>query len=125
MTLNRISLIGRLGQDPTFNFTRTGTPVSKFSIATDHQFSNSDNESRRITTWFQIVAWAKTAENVSKHLTKGSRAYVEGRMQVRSWQDKNDNKRQTWEVVADLVIFLDAKPSESNAPQNPDADLPS
>lgn len=122
MTLNRITLIGRLGSDPQLASTRTGTPVAKFSMATDHVFTNGNGDQKRQTTWFQVVAWAKTGENVAKHLTKGSRAYVEGRMASRDWHDREDKKRTSWEVVADRVIFLDAAPASKPSDQNPDAE---
>lgn len=104
--LNRIIVMGRLTRDPELRRTGNGTAVTSFTIACDRDFG--DNE----TDFLDIVAWKQTGEFVSKYFQKGRMAVVAGRLQIRSWTDKDGNKRKTAEIVADNVYFGDSK-SES------------
>jgi len=103
--LNRIILIGRLTQDPELRYTGSGVAVSTFTLAVDRPFTNQQGE--RETDFIRIVVWRKLAEICAKNLEKGRLVAVEGRLQVRSYENQEGQKRQAAEVVADNVRFLD------------------
>lgn len=105
--LNHITLMGRLTRDPELRRTAGGTAVASFSIAVERDYKPEGGE--RETDFVDIVAWRNTAEFVSKYFTKGRMAVVSGRLQIRSWTDKEGNKRKTAEVVADNVYFGDSR----------------
>ena len=105
--LNHIVLMGRLTRDPELRRTGTGVAVATFSIAVDRDFANSTTGERE-TDFIDIVAWRNTAEFVSKYFAKGRMAVVSGRLQIRSWTDKEGNKRRSAEVIADNVYFGDS-----------------
>lgn len=105
--LNKIFIMGRLTRDPELRRTQSGTAVTSFSLAVDRDFKSQGGE--RETDFIDVVAWRSTAEFVAKYFTKGRMAVVEGRLQIRSWQDKDGNNRRTAEVVADNVYFGDSK----------------
>ena len=105
--LNRISLMGRLTRDPELRTTASGVSVTSFSLAVDRDFKGQDGEKE--TDFIDIVAWRNTAEFVCKYLSKGRMAIVDGRLQIRSWTDKDGNARHSAEVVADSVYFGDSK----------------
>ena len=106
--LNRIILMGRLTRDPELRRTGSGTAVTSFSLAVDRDFAPKDGGERE-TDFIDCVAWRQTGEFVSKYFTKGRMAVVSGRLQIRSWTDKDGNKRRSAEVVADNVYFGDSK----------------
>ena len=106
--LNRIILMGRLTRDPELRHTQTGTAVASFSLAVDRDFKDKTT-GEKATDFIDIVAWRQTAEFVSRFLTKGRMAVVEGRLQLRDWTDRDGNKRRSAEVVADNVYFGDSK----------------
>ena len=106
--LNHIVIMGRLVRDPELRRTGTGVAVASFSLAVDRDFSPRDGGERE-TDFIDCVAWRQTGEFVSKYFTKGRMAVVSGRLQIRSWTDKDGNKRRTAEVVADNVYFGDSK----------------
>lgn len=106
--LNKILLMGRLTRDPELRRTQSGTAVASFSLAVERDFSDKST-GQRATDFIDIVAWQSTAEFVSKYFSKGRMAVVEGRLQIRDWQDRNGNKRRSAEVVADHVYFGDSK----------------
>lgn len=131
--LNKIILMGRLGQDPEKRYTQSGTPVASFSLAVDRDFKDKAT-GEKVTDWINVTAWRQTAEFVCRYFTKGRLAVVEGRLQMRDYTDHQGNKRRAAEVVADNVYFADSKsvsappPSEGNAdeavlPQDPGADF--
>jgi single-strand DNA-binding protein len=103
--MNRIILVGRLGRDPEVKFLESGTAICTFSIATDYKPKNKDPE----TTWHRIIVWDKQGEACGQYLNKGKQVAVEGRVQLRKYQDKNGNDRQSYEVVAQHVEFLGSK----------------
>lgn len=105
--LNRVVLIGRLTRDPELRYVPSGHPVASFSLAVDRPFANQQGE--RETDFIDIVAWRKLAEQVSQHLSKGRLVAVEGRLQIRSYETQDGQKRKVAEVVADAVRFLDRK----------------
>lgn len=114
--LNRVTIMGRLTRDPELRRTDSGIAVASFAIACDRDYSNKQNGEKEVD-FFDIVAWRNTAEFVSNYFGKGRMIVVSGRLQTRSWTDKEGNKRKTTEVVADSCYFGDSKPAEGN--QNP------
>ena len=106
--LNHIIIMGRLTRDPELRRTGSGTAVASFTLAVDRDFSPKDGGERE-TDFIDCVAWRQTGEFVSKYFTKGRMAVVSGRLQIRSWTDKEGNKRRTAEVVADNVYFGDSR----------------
>ena len=112
--LNHITIMGRLVRDPDYRTTGSGLSVSNFSVAVDRDFKTDSGEKE--TDFIDCVAWRNTAEFVTKYLHKGSMVVVSGRLQIRSWTDKDGNKRRTAEVVADNVYFAESKrQSDSNS----------
>ena len=109
--LNRIILIGRLTRDPELRYVPSGQPVAGFTLAVDRPFVNQQGE--RATDFIDIVAWRKLAEQVTQHLSKGRLVAVEGRLQIRSYETQDGQKRKVAEVVADAVRFLDRKGTTS------------
>lgn len=105
--LNRIILIGRLTRDPELRYVPSGQPVASFTLAVDRPFVNQQGE--RGTDFIDIVAWRRLAEQVTQHLSKGRLVAVEGRLQIRSYETQDGQKRKVAEVVADAVRFLDRK----------------
>ena len=126
--LNHIVIMGRLTRDPEMRRTGSGTAVANFTIAVDRDFGKNESGEKE-TDFIDVVAWRQTGEFVSKYFTKGRMAVVSGKLQMRSWTDKDGNKRKTAEVVADDVYFGDSKREESGgnnygsyaAPANPPA----
>src|SRR5438270_6906506 len=111
--LNKALLIGRLTKDPEMRYTPSGTAVTNFSIATNRYSSGADGERKEFTDYHNIVAWnigkRNLAEIVAQYTRKGSLVYVEGRLQTRSWEGQDGQKRRTTEVVASDVQFLDTR----------------
>lgn len=105
--LNKIFIMGRLTRDPELRRTNSGTAVTSFTLAVDRDFKNADGT--KDTDFVDVVAWRATAEFAAKYFAKGRMAVVEGRLQMREWQDKDGNKRRNAEVVADNVYFGDSK----------------
>ena len=106
--LNHIIIMGRLTRDPELRRTGSGVAVASFTVAVDRDFGGRDGGEKE-TDFIDCVAWRQTGEFVSKYFTKGRMAVVSGRLQIRSWTDKDGNKRRTAEVVADNVYFGDSK----------------
>ena len=116
--LNHITIMGRLVRDPDYRTTGSGLSVSNFSVAVDRDFKTDSGEKE--TDFIDCVAWRNTAEFVTKYLHKGSMVVVSGRLQIRSWTDKDGNKRRTAEVVADNVYFAESKrQADSNSASAP------
>ena len=108
-SLNKVSLIGNVGKDPELRYTSSGVAVSNFSLATNEQWKDPDGNTQERTEWHNIVAWRKLAEICGEWLKKGKKVYIEGRLQYRSYDDKNGIKRYVTEVVAQDMIMLDSK----------------
>jgi len=131
---NRVILVGRLTADPELRQTPNGIQVCSFTLAVDRAFSGKGGE--RQTDFIDIVAWRQTAEFISRYFSKGRAILVEGSLQVRSYTDKNDQKRRAYEVVADNARFVESKsaaqsagsalafPSDSDAPPAQNAIAP-
>jgi single-strand DNA-binding protein len=107
MSFNKLIVVGNLGRDPEMRYTPQGTPVCTFSVASNERRKNSAGEQQDLTTWFRVTVWGKQAETVSKYLTKGRSVYVEGRLHVEEWTDKEGKPRHTLEVNASDVQFID------------------
>ncbi len=116
--LNRVILIGRLTRDPELRYVPSGQPVASFTLAVDRPFTNQAGE--RETDFIDIVAWRKLADQVSQHLSKGRLVAVEGRLQIRSYETQDGQKRKAAEIVADAVRFLDRKGGPAAAPGAPE-----
>ena len=106
MSFNKITLIGNLGRDPELRYTPQGTAVCDFSVAVNDRKRDKAGEWQDVTTWFKITFWGKQAENASKYLTKGRQAYIEGRLQVEEWTDRDGNNRFTLAVQGSDIQFL-------------------
>ncbi len=107
--LNKAILMGRLTRDPELRHTQSNVPVATFSLAVDRGYSKNAAEGQQTVDFINIVAWRNTAEFVSKWFRKGQLVVVSGRIQVRSWTDKDGNNRTTYEVVADECFFAESK----------------
>jgi single-strand DNA-binding protein len=108
-SVNKVILIGRLGKDPEVKYTQGGKAVARFSLATDEAWKDQSGERQQKTEWHNIVAWDKLADICGQYLTKGKQVYIEGRLQTRSWEDKEGNKRYTTEIRADNMVMLGSK----------------
>lgn len=106
--VNKVIIVGRLGQDPELKAVGNGQSVARLNIATSEQWTGKDGQKQERTEWHRVVVWGRQAENCSKHLSKGRQVYVEGRLQTRQWEDANGQKRYTTEIVASTVQFLGA-----------------
>jgi single-strand DNA-binding protein len=106
-SVNKVILIGNLGKDPEVKYTPQGTPVAKFTLATNERFKDKEGQWQDRTEWHNITAWARTAEIVGEYLKKGSKVYIEGRLQTHSWDDKQTNQKKymTEIIVNDLVLL--------------------
>ncbi|KPL07781.1 single-stranded DNA-binding protein [bacterium SM23_57] len=105
-SVNKVILIGNLGKDPELKFTPSGIPIAKFPMATTERFKDSEGNQREQTEWHNIVLWRRLAELANEYLKKGSPVYIEGRIQTRSWDDENGQKRYMTEIVGDRMQFL-------------------
>ena len=117
MSVNKVLLIGRLGNNPEIRFTNTGTAVANFNLATSEFWNDKTGQKQERTEWHRVVVWGKLAETCEKYLAKGRQCFVEGRLQTRSWDDKDGNKRYTTEIVASTVQFLGAGAGANAQPQ--------
>ncbi|MBI2067832.1 MAG: single-stranded DNA-binding protein [Deltaproteobacteria bacterium] len=129
-SVNKVILVGNLGQDPEVRYLPSGQPVANFSIATTERWTGKDGTPGEKTEWHRIVVFGKQAENCKEYLKKGRQVYIEGRLRSREWNDKEGNKKTTVEIVAQTVQFLGSGPGRSrdSAPSeapSPAQDLPS
>jgi single-strand DNA-binding protein len=110
-SLNKVMLIGNLGRDPELRYTTSGVAVANFTLATNESWRDQDGNMKERTEWHTIVAWKKLAEICGEWLKKGKKVFIEGRIQTRSYDDKNTGtKRYVTEIVAENMIMLDGKP---------------
>ena len=112
--LNHITIMGRFVRDPELRRTSSGIAVACFTLAVDRDFKSSNGGDKEVD-FIDCVAWRQAGEFVSKYFTRGRMAVVSGRLQIRSWTDKDGNKRRTAEVVADNVYFADSKSENASA----------
>ncbi|MCD6153655.1 MAG: single-stranded DNA-binding protein [Syntrophobacterales bacterium] len=117
--VNKVILVGRLGADPEVRYTQDGAMVTNFRLATDEQWKDKTGEKVQRTEWHRIVTFGKLAEICGNYLSKGRLVYIEGRIQTRSWDDKDGNKRYATEIIALNMQMLERKGSDqSKAPAN-------
>ncbi|MDZ4723453.1 MAG: single-stranded DNA-binding protein [candidate division Zixibacteria bacterium] len=109
MSVNKAILIGRLGKDPELKYTPGGKAVANFSLATTERWSGQDGQKNESTTWHNIVAWGRQAELCKEYLAKGREVYIEGRIDNRSYDDKEGNKKYISEVIVQTLQFLGSK----------------
>ncbi|MBN2017389.1 MAG: single-stranded DNA-binding protein [Candidatus Cloacimonetes bacterium] len=129
--INNVIVSGRLTRDVELRYTGSGTPVATMSIAVDRVYRDSDNNWQTDTSFFRVVAWARLAERVSETLSKGSPVIIEGTLQSRTWQDKDDNNRTSTEIVANRIQNLEREAQDGEqeqrtetSNQEPEDDIP-
>ena len=105
-SVNKVTLLGHLGKNPEVKYLPSGQAVCEMSIATTDTYKDRNEQQQERTEWTRVVVWGKTAENCAKYLQKGRQVYLEGRLQTRSWDDKEGKKQYMTEVVASTVVFL-------------------
>jgi single-strand DNA-binding protein len=105
-SVNKVILIGNLGADPELKYTPSNRPLCNLSVATNEVFKDKGGQRQERTEWHRVTVWGDQAETCSKYLGKGRSVYVEGRLQTRSWDDKDGKKRYSTDIVADRVVFL-------------------
>ncbi len=115
--LNKVQIIGRLGQDPELRYSQSGAAMCNLNVATDESYQDRDGNKVQRTEWHRVAVFQRSAENCASYLAKGSLVYVEGSLQTRKWQDQNGQDRYTTEIKAQRVQFLDRKGDNPNAGQ--------
>lgn len=115
MSVNKVILLGRLGQDPELKYTPGGAAVCNFSLATTEAWTDKQGQKQEKTEWHRVVVWGKLAELCNQYLAKGRQAFLEGRLQTRSWDDKDGNKRYTTEILANTVQFIGGATASNNS----------
>ena len=132
-SLNKITIIGNVGNEPEMRFTPNGKPVTSFRVATNWAYTNPEGERLQETEWFNVVAWSRLAEQCNQFLAKGKLVYVEGRLHTRNWEGQDGQTHYRSEVIANRVIFLDRreagalpseKTEEGGVPEMEPEDLP-
>ena len=108
MSLNKVMIIGHLGSDPELRHTTSGHSVTRFNVATNEYWKSKTGEQNEKTEWHRIVAWGRLGEICHQHLGKGRQVYIEGRLQTRSWEDNQNVKKYSTEIIASTVQFLSA-----------------
>ena len=112
MSFNKIIIVGNLGRDPELRYTPQGTPVCSFSMATSEKRKDRSGESQEITTWFKITLWGRQAETASQYLVKGKAVYIEGRLRIEEYTDREGKPRQSLEVNATDMQFIGSRGEE-------------
>lgn len=113
--VNKVIIIGRLGTDPETKTVSTGSAVTRMSVATSENWIDRDGQKQERTEWHRVVVWGKLAEICGKYLSKGRQVFVEGRLQTRSWEDNQGQKKYTTEIVATNIQFLGAQGNASDS----------
>mgnify|MGYP000961146629 CR=1 FL=1 len=122
--LNKVMIIGHLGRDPEMRYTPSGRPVTTFTVATNRTWNTTDGERHNETEWFNVVAWGNLAEICKQYLVKGQQVYVEGRLQTRRWEDSDNSKRTSVEVVAsEMMILGDRHDSNQSASESQEPEM--
>ena len=121
-SVNKVIIVGNLGQDPEARFTPQGTAVTNLSIATNESWKNQEGQIQDRTEWHRVVLYGKMAETASEYMRKGSMVYVEGRLRTKEWEDQNQNKRKSTEIMCDNFTMLgrrgDNQTSQNNKPES-------
>jgi single-strand DNA-binding protein len=118
-SINKVTLIGNLGKDPELRYTSSGVAVATFSLATNESWKDQDGNLQDKTQWHNIVAWKKLAEICGEYLKKGSKVYLEGRLQYRTYDDKNGVKKYITEIVLEEMLMLDSRGSSGTTSEAP------
>lgn len=125
MSFNKIIVVGNLGRDPELRYTPQGSAVCSFSMATSEKKRDKAGELQEVTTWFRVTTWNKQAEIASKYLTKGSPVYIEGRLRIEEWTDRDGKNRYTIEVNAtDLQFIGSGRNDEMSSDTSSENDFP-
>lgn len=140
MSVNKVILLGRLGQDPEMRMTQNGVPVATVSLATSEKYKGRDGQAKETTEWHRCVLWDKKAELAGKYLRKGNLVYFEGKLKTRQWEDQQGQKKYTTEIVVDTISFCEKAqnseggqgqsnrgyqpPQQNSQPQYGDEDVP-
>lgn len=115
MSFNKVIVVGNLGRDPELRYTPQGTPVCSFTVATNEKRKDKAGEMQDVTTWFRVTLWGRQAETASQYLTKGRPVYIEGRLRLEEWTDRDGKTRSTLEVHAtDMQFIGGTRGDESN-----------
>lgn len=112
--VNKVIIVGRLGADPEVKTITSGQTVCRLSVATSENWTDRDGQKQEKTEWHRVVVWGKVAEICGQHLSKGRQVYLEGRLQTRSWEDQQGQKKYTTEIVANTVQFLGSNERSSS-----------
>ncbi len=118
MSFNKITIIGNLGRDPELRYTPQGDAVCDFSVAVNDRKRDKAGDWQDITTWFKVSFWGKQAENASKYLAKGRQVYIEGRLQLEEWTDRDGNNRQTLAIRGSELQFISDRSGDERSPQS-------
>jgi single-strand DNA-binding protein len=115
MSFNKVIIVGNLGRDPELRYTPQGTPVCSFTMATNERRKDKVGEMQDVTTWFRITLWGRQAETASQYLTKGRPVYIEGRLRIEEWTDRDGKQRYTLEVHATDLQFIGSRGEEGSS----------
>jgi single-strand DNA-binding protein len=118
MSVNKVILVGHVGQDPEVRYLDSNTPVCTLRMATSDVYKNKSGERVTTTEWHSVVLWRGLAEVAEKYVKKGSQIYIEGKLRTRSWDDKDKNKRYTTEIIADVLQLLGKRADDQVSPGN-------
>jgi single-strand DNA-binding protein len=124
MSVNKVIVMGRLGQDPELKYTPGGMAVCNFTVATSDSYKDKAGQKQEKTEWHRVVVWGKLAELCNQYLAKGRQVYLEGSLQTRSWDDKSGQKRYTTEVIARTVQFIGGGKGNSGSQATNDDEIP-
>ncbi len=125
MSFNKITIIGHLGKDPELRYTPQGDAVCDFSVAVNDRKRDKAGEWQDVTMWFRVTFWRRQAENASKFLTKGRQVYIEGRLQIEEWTDRDGNNRQTLAIQGSELQFIGERGNDERSSNSTfDADYP-
>ena len=122
-SVNKAIIIGRLGDDPDVRYTQNNTAVANLSIATSERYKDKQGEWKERTEWHRVVLWDRLAETAQEYLQKGNRAYIEGSIQTRKWEDKEGNTKYTTEIKGYKLVMLGDKGESENNPIDSDVDM--
>ena len=122
MSFNKVIIVGNLGRDPELRYTPQGTAVCNFSMATTEKRRDKSGEYQDVTTWFRVTVWDKKAEVAAKYLQKGSQVYIEGRLKLDEWTDRDGNNRTTLDVTATDMQFVGGGGAGRDSGDSPDMD---
>jgi single-strand DNA-binding protein len=119
-SLNKVTIIGNVGNEPEMRFTPNGKPVTSFSVATNWVYTTPEGERKQETEWFSVVAWNRLAEQCNQFLAKGRLVYAEGRLHTRSWEGQDGQPHSRMEVIANRVVFLDRREAAPAGGEKPE-----